>query len=810
MSNDLDGSTIRWDYSPPVRLQTMLWEELSRYVDTFCAAWESPEPPFDLHAYLPTTDPHLRRIALTELIKVDLEYRWLKFDLPKQIEEYAAELPELIINGDYPPDLIYEEFHVRSQSPEPPDAIEYYRRFPRQAEVLKRLLGLNTNKSISTMSSGRREAVLEIGDKIDDFDVLLKLGQGAFAGVYLARQRSMQRLVALKVSRDKGSEGQTLAQLDHPNIVRVYDQRVLPDRKLRLMYMQHIPGGTLQSVVERVRETPPAARDGRLLLAVVDEHLRARGEEIPTDSPTRRRIAGMTWPQTVCWLGGRLATALEYAHLRGVLHRDIKPANVLLAADGTPKLADFNVSFSSKVEGLTPATFFGGSLAYMSPEQLEATNANSDRRPDELDGRSDLFSLNVMLWELLTGARPFPEDLSQGNWLDMLGTLTKSRMQPPPAAAHARLPENLPQGFLPIILNCLEGERDQRPANAGMLTRRLDLCMRPKAQALLHPRKNSWVGWIREHPFWVVILVGVIPNVILSYFNIEFNLNTVAKHYGMKLPDFAWSIILPVNSLAYPLGVGLSLYLALPVIRAVRSALAPIPLLEPAGPAYSTIMLDSKGRETGLLAAKPNLVFLPTPRVRGVTARLRGRCLWLGTWIAGIVLGLWCVSGLAIPWCLSRALPVGPELSLASGAQLLISQLLFGVLTATQVFFWLTLVCVRWYFPLLVTLTEDSAFDQAQLPRIERMTGVIFLVALVTPFVAMLLGIFNFNPVKDEFTFVFGMIAGLGFAGSLLSLWLITLIRGDLAVLGQTLAALESGVGGMGGSMSDSFWTESR
>ena len=137
--------------------------------------------------------------------------------------------------------------------------------------------------------------------------------------------------------------------------------------------------------------------------------------------------AGRTWPETVCWLGVCLANALDYAHRRGVLHRDVKPANVLLTAEASPKLADFNVSFSSKLDGANPAAFFGGSLAYMSPEQLEAFNPASAREAGDLDGRSDLYSLCIILWELLTGRRPFRDDGLGENWARTLAGMTEQR-----------------------------------------------------------------------------------------------------------------------------------------------------------------------------------------------------------------------------------------------------------------------------------------------------------------------------------------------------------------------------------------------
>ena len=91
---------------------------------------------------------------------------------------------------------------------------------------------------------------IEVGQRLDDFDLLIELGSGAFARVFLARQLSLQQLVAVKISANRGNEPQTLAQLDHDYIVRVFDQRILPDRDWRLLYMQYLPGGTLLDLVQ--------------------------------------------------------------------------------------------------------------------------------------------------------------------------------------------------------------------------------------------------------------------------------------------------------------------------------------------------------------------------------------------------------------------------------------------------------------------------------------------------------------------------------------------------------------------------------
>ncbi len=303
----------------------------------------------------------------------------------------------------------------------------------------------------------------------------------------------MQRLVALKISEDASSEPQTLAQLDHDNIVRVFDQRIIADKKIRLLYMQYLPGGTLQSVVEMVRKTAPAERSGKVLVSAVNQSLESRGESPLSESMTYQRLNTLSWPETICWLGIRLARALDYAHKKGVLHRDIKPANVLLTAEGVPKLADFNISFSSQVTGTTPAAYFGGSLAFMSPEQLEAYDPTHPRLPESLDEKSDIYSLGLMLWELLTGVRPFPDLPVTAGWSTLLKQMILQRKSGTSLRETPQhLPPDCPEHLVTVLQKCLAPAPEERWASGEELANQFELCLNPRAQQILFPPSNSW------------------------------------------------------------------------------------------------------------------------------------------------------------------------------------------------------------------------------------------------------------------------------------------------------------------------------
>jgi len=197
------------------------------------------------------------------------------------------------------------------------------------------------------------------------------LGQGGMANVFLAIQESFERHVALKVmspllnsdpsfaARFK-REARIVAQLSHASIVPVFD--VGEHQWHHYLSMEYLPGGDLK---RRILQG-----GGDLNLAL-----------------------------NVCTA---LSAALDLAHRKGFVHRDIKPANILFRADGTPVLTDFGIArvFDSG-RSMTVAGMLVGTPSYMSPEQVKGL---------ELDGRSDLYSIGIVFFEILTGSVPFNAD----------------------------------------------------------------------------------------------------------------------------------------------------------------------------------------------------------------------------------------------------------------------------------------------------------------------------------------------------------------------------------------------------------------
>jgi eukaryotic-like serine/threonine-protein kinase len=230
----------------------------------------------------------------------------------------------------------------------------------------------------------------EVGTRFLHFELVESINSGAFARVYLARQESLaNRLVILKLTTHHSREPQNLARLRHTNIVPVYS--VHEPEPFQVLCMPYLGRMTLGKAITALMASGKLPVTGHELLELL-----GAGEAV--DHPRLH----MNYVDGCLWVIGQLASGLAHAHARGILHRDVKPANILITEDGVPMILDFNVA--SEVGDRGPETPVGGTVPYMAPEHLEAFLGEAA----PVDERSDLFSLGVILYEILTGQSPFP------------------------------------------------------------------------------------------------------------------------------------------------------------------------------------------------------------------------------------------------------------------------------------------------------------------------------------------------------------------------------------------------------------------
>jgi eukaryotic-like serine/threonine-protein kinase len=368
--------------------------------------------------------------------------------------------------------------------------------------------------AVGDWSTGQVGSLPDVGDQVFGFLLCQPLGSGAFARVFLGEQTDLaRRLVVLKISAAQGHEPQTLAQLQHTNIVPIYSVHDDASAGLRALCMPYFGGASLSDVLKRLRATTPRPTAGADLLRVLDAvsapapevfRRRRRGLEAPAatdpaDSQGPRAILGrLSYLQAAAWIVARLAEGLQHAHQRRILHRDIKPSNILLACDGQPLLLDFNLAHDAAT---SPArATLGGTIAYMSPEHLRALSLRNPALAPQVDARSDLYALGMVLYEMLAGHGPFEQSASYTRLPELVEAMAVERSQAQPSLRpeHSAIPWSLES----IVRRCLASEPQKRYQSAQELAEDLQRFLedRPLRYAPELSLLERGQKWMRRHP----------------------------------------------------------------------------------------------------------------------------------------------------------------------------------------------------------------------------------------------------------------------------------------------------------------------
>jgi serine/threonine-protein kinase len=318
--------------------------------------------------------------------------------------------------------------------------------------------------------------------QIDHFKITSLIARGGMAEVYLAQDVNLKRQVALKVlspqmaANDNANarfrrEAEMVARLNHPHIVQIYSTGTTPDKR-PFLAMEYVAGGSLQKYLA---------------------HLSIQQRRLTTvDALSITR---------------QVAEALVVAHQAGIVHRDLKPSNILLRPDGMPVLTDLGIAAVQTEAGLTETGTIVGTPHYMSPEQA---------RGQKINGRSDIYSLGMILYEMLAGAVPFSGD-------SPLSILNQQVNEPPPSLSLVR--DDLTDAMRQVVEICLQKEPANRYQTATDLMVALDHALAVERGEWLPeplfapPSEPEAVGELEnggKRPLWPIIaLVAMLAVVLL-------------------------------------------------------------------------------------------------------------------------------------------------------------------------------------------------------------------------------------------------------------------------------------------------------
>ncbi|MCE5268292.1 MAG: serine/threonine-protein kinase [Planctomycetaceae bacterium] len=346
--------------------------------------------------------PH--RLADASRTADAIKRRWRQGETP-DLNEVLSRHPELGRHRSIVLDLAHTEFEHRRNGGEAIDAETFARRFPSLERSLLLLI------EVQDLLAGDPDLRLlqeklpwpDAGDDYLQFHLITEIGRGAFGRVFLATEPAIgDRQVVVKIAPSAGGEAEVLGKLRHPNIVPVYSLHEQGAAGLAAFCMPYLGRATLCDVIDDAFDAGrPPHRAQRIIDAIARANRNAAG--VDADLPTKILRNGSYVDGVLC-LASQLADALAHSHEHGIYHRDLKPSNVLMTSEGRPLLLDFNLSIDSRL----PAWKVGGTLPYMAPEELVHL---VDRCPESgaslYDPRSDIFSLGIIVYELLTGRLPF-------------------------------------------------------------------------------------------------------------------------------------------------------------------------------------------------------------------------------------------------------------------------------------------------------------------------------------------------------------------------------------------------------------------
>ncbi|MCA9264913.1 MAG: serine/threonine protein kinase, partial [Planctomycetales bacterium] len=491
--------------------------DLDSYVDAFETAilqsgLESKS--IDYRQYLPDVTSPIYLDVAGEVVRIDLETRWSRGE-HVTVESYRPHVTELFADTDSLSELLFEEYRQRYLAGTPVPRHQYAERYgistsswpdydtvARSADKTKhgpvtRPDGSERNER-STNSLRFAAATIEqlgrmpeIGESLNGFQLVDVLGEGAFARVYLARQSQLgNRRVALKVSTSPSVEADRLAILQHTNIVPIYSSG--RSAGWDLVCMPYLGSVTLRDLLHDLQAAASRGESlsGQSVRECIDAREHPSQREIYADS--YRHLDRRTYTDAILWIIAKISDGLTRAHELGIVHGDLKPANILLASDGEPRILDFNLSQFNATEVPTRA-LVGGTLPYMSPQQLQATLVGGDLTPQD-----DVYSLGVIAYELLTLKPPFPRH--EGEFEVVAHQMMDDRRQVPPMVY--RVPQGTLGSVRTIVSKCLTPPPAGRYATALPLAE--DLHRQLRNERLRHTpgetlrdRANKWV---RRHP----------------------------------------------------------------------------------------------------------------------------------------------------------------------------------------------------------------------------------------------------------------------------------------------------------------------